>query len=130
MGFNGTNGAQGPQGPRGFNGTNGVNGTQGPPGISFMNNTNTYTNTYTRVASSTNLAITTPPFYTQSFPTCDPGDLAISGGFIAPLQALPKSLHLMQFPLRIFKAQTHGVVLKSPTNFQPFNAKVLCFYNP
>ena len=89
-GFNGTdgvNGTQGIQGPRGFNGTDGVNGTQGPPGITFLN----FTNIYEKSVSSTNVPLTTPPFYTQAFPSCDTGDFAISGGFIGPPPGSPQA---------------------------------------
>ena len=61
----------GPQGERGFNGTDGVNGTQGiqgPPGITNLNNTNTYLVT---TSGNTNLG----------FALCMPGDFVITGGY-------------------------------------------------
>lgn len=71
----------GPEDEQGLRGFNGTQGPAGPSGITFMNSTNTYT----KVKSSSNLPFQdTPPFYTQAFATCNPGDLAIAGGFIGP----------------------------------------------
>jgi hypothetical protein len=70
-----------------------------PPGITFMNNTNTYT----RLASSTNVS-PAPPFYTQSFAVCDTGIWQSPEASLALLQALSRSMSMMQFPLKICKS--------------------------
>jgi hypothetical protein len=98
-----------------------------PTGITFMNNTNTYT----RLASSINVS-PAPPFYSQSFAVCDTGDLAISGGFIGPPPGtLPANVYdaIPVEDMQILSG-TWEVILKSLTNFREFNAKVLCFNNP
>ena len=117
----------GPQGAMGFNGTDGEDGATGPAGITFMNNTNTYT----RVASSINSPFTTPPFYTQALATCDPGDFAISGGLIGPFPSTTAATAYDAIPIQLFKnPDSWAVILKSPTNFQEFSAQVTCFNNP
>ena len=133
-------GQPGPQGERGLTGATGMQGlpgansnvpgpagTQGPPGITFMNDTNTYT----RTANSNNLGVTTPPFYTVASPLCDPRDLAISGGFTGPDAGTPEAAANDAIPIVDFQFPNSWlVVLKSPTHFQQFSAKVLCFNNP
>ena len=77
-GQNGTNGVNGTQGPAGEQGIQGIqgpigpNGTQGPAGLSQINDTDTYSvfNSSTIIAGGFN--VTTA--------TCDPGDIALSGG--------------------------------------------------
>jgi hypothetical protein len=93
-----------------------------------MNDTNTYTRT---VSSTPANSFFMPPFYTQAFPSCDPGDFAISRGFIGPPIATAQAtaydaVTLEDFPL----TGGWGVILKSTTNFQAFNARVVCFNNP
>ncbi|HEX7141920.1 MAG TPA: hypothetical protein VF222_05530 [Nitrososphaeraceae archaeon] len=71
----------GPQGLPGINGTNGVNGTQGPPGITQLNNNNTYT-IIAPIIQSEVPGGDDPDTVGEGFAVCDIGDFAISGGYI------------------------------------------------
>jgi hypothetical protein len=77
-GLNGTQGPAGPVGPQGIQGIQGPigpNGTQGeigPAGSTQINNTSIYEN-FTQVQIPTNRTGATSP-------TCDPGDIPLSGG--------------------------------------------------
>ena len=91
-GLNGTQGPQGPAGPPGLNGTQGPlgpQGIQGPPGStgatdatgatgpagsSLINDTNTYVNRTSVIATAANQTVSAEPF-------CDPGDRVLSGGY-------------------------------------------------
>ena len=76
-GTQGPSGPQGPAGPQGIQGIQGPIGIQGPPGISQLNNTNTY-----RVDNSTT---SDPLDVTDTFAfgvaLCDSGDFVINGGY-------------------------------------------------
>ena len=137
QGERGLTGATGPQGERGLTGATGPTGPagpastvpgpqgeQGPSGITFLNDTNTYT----RVQSSTNIITTTPPFYTQSVNDCDTGDFVISGGFVGASTATAYDA----IPIKDIQIGSHTweVILKSPTHFEQFNTIILCFNNP
>ena len=70
-------GTQGPPGPTGATGATGPIGIQGPPGISQLNNTNTY-----RVDNSTTsdpLDVTDTTAFGVAL--CDSGDFVINGGY-------------------------------------------------
>jgi hypothetical protein len=115
----------GPQGQPGINGTNGVNGTQGPQGpagITFLNDTNTYA----RFLDSTNQD--SPPgfFITETINSCDPEDLILSGSYGANFDSPP---FVTIFDL-ILDFNTWETVLRSTTDFVPFQSNILCFNNP
>ena len=124
-GFNGTdgvNGTQGIQGPRGFNGTDGVNGTQGPPGITFINNSNTYVKT----ADSGSVAL----FVSTAEAFCDIGDFIIHGGFSV---TNPFSNAVTTFDDEVLAGNGQSgwkVVLSSPNSVQDFKLSIRCFDNP
>ena len=77
-GLNGTQGPAGPVGPQGIQGIqgpigpNGTQGEMGPAGPTQINNTSIYEN-FTQVQIPTNRTGATSP-------TCDPGDIPLSGG--------------------------------------------------
>jgi hypothetical protein len=76
-GLNGTQGPAGPQGiqgPQGETGATGATGATGPAGSSLINDTNTYLNSTSVIATAANQSVSTDAF-------CDPGDRVLSGGY-------------------------------------------------
>ncbi len=76
-GLNGTQGPPGPQGiqgPQGSTGATGATGATGPAGSSLINDTNTYVNRTSVIATATNQSVSADAF-------CDPGDRVVSGGY-------------------------------------------------
>ena len=112
-------------GPQGIQGPIGPNGTQGPQGITFINDTNTYI-LFESASPTSGCSTASGVFTTIADPVCDPGDLAISGGFTQSNQlsdavTLRDSRELLE---------RWVVALKSTTACQPFTASVLCYDNP
>ena len=76
-GLNGTQGPPGPQGIQGLQGetgATGATGATGPAGFSLINDTNTYVNRTSVIATATNQSVSADAF-------CDPGDRVVSGGY-------------------------------------------------
>ena len=73
-GLNGTQGPQGIQGPTGSTGATGATGATGPAGSSLINDTNTYVNRTSVIATAANQTVLADVF-------CDPGDRVLSGGY-------------------------------------------------
>jgi hypothetical protein len=133
----GPTGVPGPQGERGLTGAtgltgmtgppgeDGINGLQGPPGITFINDTNTYSEFFPG-GPDFGCSTASGVFITTAEPFCDFGDLAISGGFN---QSNPLS---QAVTLRDSKEQLNSwvVALKSVSACEPFTASVLCYDNP
>ena len=118
-------GPQGEQGLRGFNGIDGVNGTQGtqgPPGITFINNSNTYVRTASSVAPTT--TVTTAEAF------CDIGDFLIHGGFRVSNFFSPVVTIVDDEALGENGESGWRVILNSPTTFQNFILSIRCFDNP
>jgi hypothetical protein len=117
----GLDGVNGTQGPRGFNGTDGA---QGPPGITQLNRTNTYKTT---VLSET----TTFPNESFAVPTCDVGDLAISGGFITDAGFLRTYIPYIVAQNEITSNSLGwSILLRGENTTVGFAATILCFDNP
>ena len=134
----GTQGPPGPQGPPGINGTNGAqgiqgiqgpigpNGTQGPPGITTLNDTNTYLvgpNFFSNNGSSFNIG--------QAI--CDPGDFVVNGGYdlnrvsgSVPVELIDRPILI---PLLGSGWEVQLVPFESP-GFVGFNVYAICFDNP
>jgi hypothetical protein len=116
----------GPQGERGFNGTDGVNGTQGPqglPGITFINNSNTYVRTVDSGHAPALFVSTAEAF-------CDIGDFLIHGGFRN--SGLPTNVATVNDDEALGVNGESGwqVTLNSVSTFQNFVLKIRCFDNP
>jgi hypothetical protein len=73
-GLNGTQGPQGIQGPPGSTGATGATGGTGPAGSSLINDTNTYVNGTSVIATAANQTVLADAF-------CDAGDRVLSGGY-------------------------------------------------
>jgi len=130
-GEDGMDGATGMQGLRGFNGTNGingtdgVNGTQGPqglPGITFINNSNTYVRTADSVHAPVLFVSTAEAF-------CDIGDFLIHGGF--RISGVPTNVATLTDDEALgVNGESGWQVTNSGSTFQNFVLKIRCFDNP
>ena len=126
-GLTGATGMQGPpgaDGEDGLNGQNGAAGMQGSPGITSLNSTNTYT-----VTGVNSFLVGTPPgtWFTFANPRCDPEDLVLSGGFT--LTNINTANTVTVKDDRVGNT-TWEILLRSATNWEPFQASILCFDNP
>ena len=81
-GLNGTQGPQGIQGTPGSTGATGATGATGPAGSSLINDTNTYVNGTSVIATAANQTVLADAF-------CDPGDRVLSGGHSISDGAIP-----------------------------------------
>ena len=123
QGIPGVSGPPGPQGIQGIQGPIGPNGAQGPPGITQLNDTNTY-------QKIVNSNVTPTPNITFAHARCDAGDLAISGGFVTT--ASLNSIYVKYIVgTNHINTDSNGWIIELLGEVTPvsFQATVLCFDN-
>ena len=123
-GVTGMEGPPGADGQDGLNGQNGAAGMQGPSGITSLNSTNTY-----EVVRNSDFLVGTLPgtWFTFANPRCDPEDIVLSGGFTLTNFNTANTVTITDN--RVGNT-TWEILLRSATNWEPFQATILCFDNP
>jgi hypothetical protein len=127
-GLNGTQGpagSQGIQGPPGSIGATGATGATGPAGSSLINDTNTYVNGTSVIATAANQTVLADAF-------CDPGDRVLSGGHSISDGAIPVFPgSIIQYSFLVDNTQTgwsaHMLASQAGSTLEVF---ALCFDNP
>jgi hypothetical protein len=127
-GLNGTQGPAGPQGiqgPQGETGATGATGATGPAGSSLINDTNTYVNSTSVIATAANQTVLADAF-------CDPGDRVLSGGYRINDGASPVFPgSIIQYSFLADSTQTgwHAIMLASHAG-STLEVFAICFDNP
>jgi len=118
-------GPAGPQGIQGERGFNGVDGVQGPPGITRLNDTNTY-----KVTATSSVLRPSDPNMTFGLAICEDGDPAISGGFETETSSSFTYIpYIVEIDRINFDSNAWVVGLRGESAPVSFEVTVLCFDN-
>jgi hypothetical protein len=121
----GSTGATGATGATGVTGATGATGAIGPAGSSLINDTNTYVNRTSVIATAANQTVLADAF-------CDPGDRVLSGGYSiddGEIPVFPGSIIVYSFLADNTQTGWHAIMLASHAG-STLEVFAICFDNP
>jgi hypothetical protein len=125
IGPQGPAGPQGIQGPQGEPGATGATGATGPAGSSLINDTNTYVNRTSVIATAANQTVLADAF-------CDPGDRVLNGGYNindGGIPVFPGSIIQYSFLADSTQTGWQAIMLASHAG-STLEVFAICFDNP